>query len=206
MLLSALLIGPLFVAILPGAALAECNPPGASISFIRTAPYAQRILVGRVVEAGPDPDGQGPARHGVTFTLDVQQVLRGPAVAELRIDHLETGGCERWLSAADGDVIALALETRGRARNLASATGAWIEGRPPTSTAFDVLSLAEVVEAAATPRPPDTGTVGVQNGPRSVPWLVGGATVIGSLAMLSIVGRQLRASAKPRPRRTDSSG
>ncbi len=175
-------------------AKAECNPSGADTSFIRTAPFAQRILVGRVVDARPDPDGQGPGTNGVTFTLDVQRVLRGPSIAELRVDHLETQGCIRWLSAADGDVIALAFETRGKVPNLASATAAWIKGEPPPLAPYEVLTLAEVLDAAAAPRPPDTATIEVNTSPRSVPWLVGGATIVGSLATLLLIGRRLRAS------------
>jgi hypothetical protein len=198
MLLSAALIGPLLVAGLAGSAMAECNPPGADTSFIRTAPYAQRILVGRVVDAQPDPDGQGPARDGVTFTLDVRQVLRGPSITELQIDHLETGGCERWLSAAEGDVIAIALQTVGSRSDLASATGAWIEGQPPTITPFEVLTLAEVIDAAEAPRPPDTATVEVTSTPPSISFFAVAATFVGSLGMLFIIGRRLRASSHPR--------
>src|SRR5687767_13493649 len=95
MVLGAVLAGPMLAAGLAGPVLAECNPAGADVSFSRTAPYAQRILVGRVVDSQPDPDGQGPAQDGVTFTLEVQQVLRGPSTAKLAVDHLETGGCIR---------------------------------------------------------------------------------------------------------------
>lgn len=198
MLLGAALMGPLLVAAFAGPAMAECNPTGADTSFIRTAPYAQRILVGRVVDAQPDPDGQGPARDGVTFTLEVQQVLRGPSITELQVDHLETGGCERWLSAAEGDVIALALQTIGSRPDLASATGAWIKGQPPTITPFEVLTLAEVIDAAEAPRPPDTATVEVTTTPPSISFFAVAATFVGSLGMLLIIGRRLRASSHPR--------
>lgn len=198
MLLSAALMGPLLIVGFAGPAMAECNPPGADTSFTRTAPYAQRILVGRVVDAQPDPDGQGPARDGVTFTLEVQQVLRGTSVTELQVDHLETGGCERWLSAAAGDVIALALETRGDVPTLAGATAAWIEGKPPTITPFEVLTLAQVIDAAEAPRPPDTATVEVTTTPPSISLFAVAATFVGSLGMLLIIGQRLRASARPR--------
>ena len=70
-------------------AKAECNPSGADTSFIRTAPFAQRILVGRVVDARPDPDGQGPGyERGDHVELQMDRVLH----LRLVVDHLETEG------------------------------------------------------------------------------------------------------------------
>jgi hypothetical protein len=201
-LLAAYLLGPLFLGGLAGPVSAECNPPGADVSFVRTAPYAQRILVGRVVDAQPDPDGRGSGQDGVTFTLEVQRVLRGPSTAELLVDQLETGGCNRWLVAADGDVIALAFETRGSHPRLASATAAWIEGRPRTGDPYEVMTMAEVLDAAALPRPPDTATVAVHGNSRSVSWLAVGATIVGSLAMFLTTGRRLTAPAGRGQRRS----
>ncbi len=189
-ILGAALAGQLLVGFFVAPAIAECNPPGADTSFLRTAPYAQRILIGRVVDAQPDPAGQGSSQDGFTFTLEVQQVLRGPSITELRVDHLETGGCIRWLSAADGDLIALAFETRGKRTDLASATAAWIEGRP--STSYDALTLAEVMAVAAAPRPPNTATAEVRRNPRSASGIAIGATLVGTLAMLPFTGRRLR--------------
>ena len=199
LLVSTVLAGPLLLAGFPAPVMAECNPAGADVSFVRTAPYAQRILVGRVVDSRPDPDGQGPAQDGVTFTLEVRQTLRGPSVAELHVDHLETGGCIRWLSADDGDVIALAFETRGSHPTLASATAAWIEGQPRISDPYEVLTMAEVLDAASIPRPPDTATAGPQTHPGPVSALVIMATFIGSLVMLLITGRRLGAAAGRTP-------
>ncbi|HYH92521.1 MAG TPA: hypothetical protein VD763_05120 [Candidatus Saccharimonadales bacterium] len=189
-LLGSALIAPLLLAGLAVPVMAECNPSGADLSFLRTAPAAQRIVVGRVLDAQPDPDGQGPAQDGVTFTLDVRQVLRGPTIAELRVDHLETGGCVRWLSAKDGDVIALAYDTRGSGPTLARATAAWIEGRPRSSDPYETLTMAEVRDVVARPRPPDTATVEVHPDPGSVAWRAAFAAVAGSLAALLIAHRR----------------
>jgi hypothetical protein len=199
-ILGVILVGPLLAG-LAVPVLAECNPAGADVAFTRTAPYAQRILVGRVVDSQPDPDGQGPAQDGVTFSLQVKQVLRGPSTTELPVDHLETGGCIRWLSAADGDLIALAFETQGShppladgtRATMASATAAWIEGEPRISDPYEVLTMAEVLEAAAMPRTPDTAMSEADGHHRSAS-VVYGATVIGSLAMLLITGQSLSAS------------
>lgn len=117
-------------------------------------------------------------------------MLRGPSITELRVDHLETGGCIRWLSAADGDLIALAFETRGDRSDLASATAAWLEGRP--STSYENLTMDEVIEVAAAPRPPDTATVEVTTNPPADSAIVVGATLVGTLAMLLFAGRRLR--------------
>ena len=188
-ILGAALAGPLLAAVLVGPAVAECNPSGADVSFTRTAPYARQILIGRVVDSQPDPDGQGPAQDGVTFTLEVQQVLRGPSITKLPVDHLETGGCIRWLSAADGEVIALAFDTEGSHPTLATATAAWIEGEPRTSEPYEILTMAEVLDAAENPRPPDTATAEVE-GHRPSEWvLVIAATIVGSLAILLVTGR-----------------
>ena len=188
-ILGAVLGGLVLAAVVVRTAVAECNPSGADVSFIRTAPYARQILIGRVVNAQPDPDGQGPAQDGVTFTLEVQQVLRGRSIATLPVDHLETGGCIRWLSAGEGDVIALALHTEGSHPTLARATAAWIEGEPRISDPYEILTMAEVLDAAQKPRPPDTATAEPDSQPPSNEVLPVAAALVGSFAILLVTRR-----------------
>jgi hypothetical protein len=126
-------------------AAAECDPSGADPSFRRAVPSASTVVVGKVVATAPD--GLSPAGGpSFRFTLAVDQVLRGRSASVIDVDHLETGGCVRWLSAAIGDRIALAMDADGSDPSIASNTAAWISGTPPASTGFESIALAEVLE------------------------------------------------------------
>ena len=145
---------PLVAASLAAAALlvstqpvaAECNPPGADTSFRKAAPYAARIVVGRVVAVGPEATIGGDT-GSYQFTLDVEHVLRGEAASTIEIDHLATGGCVRWLAAALGDHIVLALEVRRPDATYARNTSAWLS-RTQAIANYEILSMAEIREVA----------------------------------------------------------
>ncbi len=92
------------------------------------------------------------------FTVAVDRTLRGPATTTLEIRRLETGGCERWLPAAAGDQIALALDARSSDPTVPRNMGAWLRGVPPSSV-YETLTLDEVIRMANTQRPPDTSTI-----------------------------------------------
>jgi hypothetical protein len=135
---------------------AECDPPGADPSFRRAVPYAPTVVVGRVVATAPD--GLSPAGGpSFRFTLAVDQVLRGRSTSVIEVDHLQTGGCVRWLSAAIGDRIALAMHADGADPSIAANSAAWIVGTPPLSTGFESITLAEVLDLVHLAAP-DTST------------------------------------------------
>jgi hypothetical protein len=124
-------------------AAAECNPPGADTSFRNAAPHADRIVVGRVVAVGPAAS-LGGDRSSYQFTLEVEQVLRGAGAPMLPVDHLETGGCVRWLSATRGDRIALALDVRRPDSTVAKNAAGWLSGTPSLER-YETISMAELL-------------------------------------------------------------
>jgi hypothetical protein len=71
-------------------------------------------------------------------------------------NHLETGGCIRWLSVNEGDRIVLALDVDRPDATVASNTGAWLDGDPPVAV-YETISLAEVAQLARA-QMPDTST------------------------------------------------
>lgn len=140
-------------------AAAECNPPGADPSFHSAIPSASDVVVGQVVAVAPDGLSLtgGPSYR---FTVAVDQVLRGRSASVIDVDYLETGSCVRWLSAAIGDRIALAMHAGGADPSIARNTAAWISGTPPVSTGFESISLAEVLDLVRLAAP-DTSTATV---------------------------------------------
>lgn len=136
---------------------AECNPPGADPSFRKAAPYAARILVGTVVAVAPDDLNFGDGAS-FRFTVAIERTLRGPARPTLVVDRLETGACVRWLSAATGDRIALALDARSSDPTVPTNVGAWLSGTPPEMAGYETVTLGEVLDLARTPKPPNTST------------------------------------------------
>ena len=160
-------------------AAAECNPPGAEPSFRRAAPAATRILVGKVVAVAPD-DLNPSADESFRFTVAIERTLRGPETATLVLDRVETGACVRWLSAAVGDRVALALDTRTADPSVPTNVAAWIGGAPRPSTAYETLTPAEVLALARRPPMPETGT-----GP-----LAASALALGFLGLVLAVGHR----------------
>ena len=122
----------LLLAVQPVAA--ECNPPGADPSFRKAAPYAARILVGTIVAVASDDLNPGDGTS-YQFTVAVERTLRGPATLALVVSRLETGACVRWLSAARGDQIALALDARASDPTVPTHVAAWLSGTPPERSA-----------------------------------------------------------------------
>lgn len=136
---------------------AECNPPGDDPSFRRAAPLARVVVAGTVTAVHPDGlDTPRPPGSSFRFTLAIEHQFRGEVPSPLVVDFLETEGCVRWISAAVGDVIALALDVDQTDPGLAANTAAWIEGRTGDYWGFESITLAEL--SALFIRPPDTST------------------------------------------------
>jgi hypothetical protein len=136
---------------------AECNPPGADLSFRRAAPLAREVVAGTVIAVQPDGLGTPrPAGSSFRFTVAIEHELRGEVPSPLIVDFLETGGCVRWISASVGDVIALALDVDRTDPGIATNTAAWIKGTTGDSGGFESVTLAEL--RALLVRPPDTST------------------------------------------------
>jgi hypothetical protein len=136
---------------------AECNPPGADPSFRKAAPYATRIVIGSVVAVEPDAVDPGDGTS-YRFTLAVERTLRGTATPILIFSRLETGACVRWLSAATGDRLAMALDVHSSDPSVPTNMAGWLLGAPPESGAYEALTLLEVLDLAQGPKPPDTST------------------------------------------------
>ena len=141
----------------PMPADAECNPSGADPSFRRALAYARRVIVGTVVAVAPD-DLNPPGTASYRFTVAVEDVLRGAPASVIDVDRLETGACVRWLSAAEGDRIALLLDIGGSDSSIARHTAAWITGSPPPVTGYETITLGEVLDLVR-PATPDTSTM-----------------------------------------------
>lgn len=137
-------------------ASAECNPSGADPSFRKAAPFASRILVGTVVAVAPD-DLNPMLGGSYRFTVAIERTLRGPETTTLVVDRVETGACIRWLSAAVGGRMALALDSRATDPSIPINIAAWIDGVPRESSPYEWLTLAEVLHLAQ-PQVPDTST------------------------------------------------
>ena len=133
---------------------AECNPPGADLSFRRAVPLAQRVVIGTVTEVRPDGVQTDPSGASARFTLTVTRVLRGDSPDAMAIEFLETNGCIRWVRASVGDTIALALDVGRAEPPVATNTAAWISARPARS-AFEAITMAGAI-ALARMVPPDT--------------------------------------------------
>jgi hypothetical protein len=138
-------------------AAAECNPAGADPSFRKAAPFATRILAGTVVAVASD-DLNPTGGESYRFTVAIERTLRGPQTTTLVVDRIETGACVRWLSAAVGDRVALALDARVSDPSIPTNIAAWIDGVPRESSPYERLTLTEVVDLARGPQMPDTST------------------------------------------------
>ena len=173
---------------------AECNPPGADPSFRKAAPFAASILIGTVVAVAPDElNSEDGASY--RFTVAVERTLRGPAVPTLVVSRLETGACVRWLSAAMGDRLALALDVRAEDPSVPTNTAGWLAGTPPD--AYETVTLAEVLDFAASRKPPDTSTgPGSDDRPASGPLAALAVFAIACVASL----RRTGAAGRSRPR------
>lgn len=137
-------------------ATAECNPPGADLSFRGAVPYAGRLIVGTVIETVPEGSNSSDGAS-YRFTVAVDQVLRGAAATVVTADHLETGGCIRWLSATKGDRIALAMDIRAADSSIPTNTAAWITGMPPASGGYETVTFTELHDLVQL-KAPDTST------------------------------------------------
>lgn len=130
-------------------ALAECvGQPNRWPAFEHVAPSARQVVVGTVTETNKGDD----LAYSSTFTLEVEDVLRGDAPATIEVDGLRSGlplrgsrSCIRdaVLSARPGNRIVLAIDgkipgTRGRLNS-----AAWIEGDPSTED-LGTMELNEI--------------------------------------------------------------
>jgi len=184
----------LFLAVEPVAA--ECNPPGADPSFRKAVPYAARILVGTVVAVAADDLNAGDGTS-YRFTVAVERTLRGPATATQVVNRLETGACVRWLSAANGDRIALALDAHASDPTVPTNMAAWLSGTPPEPSAYETVTLGEVLDLARTPKPPDTSTSPGDDDPRRL----GPLQAFAMFAVASLVSwLWMRTTGRSRPR------
>lgn len=177
---------------------AECNPSGADPSFRKAASFAARILIGNVVAVAPD-DLNAADGASFRFTVAVERTLRGPATRTLVIDRVETGACVRWLSAKTGDRIALAMDVRASDPSVPTNTAGWLAGTPPD--AYETVTLAEVLDLAKSPSPPDTST-----GPGhrdASPFGPLAAVAVFAVAWLAAFGGLFRVAPAPKERRHD---
>lgn len=130
-------------------ALAECvGQPNRWPAFEHVAPTARQVVIGTVTKTNKGDD----LEYSSTFTLEVEDVLRGTAPAVIEVDSLRSGlplrgsrSCIRdaVLSAGPGNRIALAIDgkipgTKGRLN-----TAAWIEG-DPSNEDLRTMELNEV--------------------------------------------------------------
>lgn len=187
-----------------GPVVAECNPPGADPSFRKAAPYARTILVGRVVAVAPDTLNPG-GPESYRFTVSVERTLRGTAPSTLVLDRIETGSCVRWLAAAVGDRVALALEASSTDRSVPRNMAAWLDGRTHDTSSYEVLTLAEVLELAGR-RVPETSTLNgplppVESGGHLFAWL--GVVLTSFIVSVIALARDSPLTHRPGTRRRD---
>jgi hypothetical protein len=176
-------------------ALGECASQGnVWPKFTEVAPTAQRIVIGRVFE-GRDQFERG---YHIVYGLEIQEVLRGSAPAEIEIDALRSGmpltgtvACQEdaYLAARVGHVIAIAFQGHVAGVPGRVTTAAWIEGKPDQHTfGAQRLTLAEVHHAAGLP---DTAAEASEDGsPATTVWL-GVALFAGSLLAVAFRRRRL---------------
>jgi hypothetical protein len=139
-------------------ALAECvGNPNRWPAFERVAPTARQVVVGRVSEV----KAQDPAYdYSSSFTLEVEEVLRGPEPAAIEFEDIRSGlplrgeqSCRdsSSLSVHAGDRIALALGGRLPGVKGRVNSAAWIEGRkedPSMLRGLARMSLDQIRQAA----------------------------------------------------------
>ena len=104
-------------------------------SFEQIAPTAKRIVIGTVTSDNPE----FPGGASVAFTLDIEEVLRGPEIATMNVDSLRSGvrlrgedSCRRdaTLRAAKGDRIVIAFDGKRPGRKGRVSSAVWLEGNP----------------------------------------------------------------------------
>jgi hypothetical protein len=142
--------------------LAECgrqvNP---FPDFSDVAPSADTVVIGTVIESHRDD----PTEPTASFTLQVDDVVRGDPPATLTFDLLRSGLPLRGPQSCRGDatlfvhvedVIALALHGRLGDRGSVN-TAAWIEGRPERDLVpgVEVMNRREAIAAARVLPPTD---------------------------------------------------
>lgn len=143
-----------------GIALAECSLPNRWPSFAKVAPRSDTVLVGTVTRIVSYWRHELPG----TFAVKVADVLKGDAVARIRLsDVYTTGGCVvSWLDVRRGDRIAVALGGESNVNGAVSAV-AFLSPLPRYSdmqrAGMRRLTMAQVRQALGLPAtdtvPPD---------------------------------------------------
>jgi hypothetical protein len=130
-----------------GGAAAECDGPPPP--FDETIASAKQILIGDVIAIDPANDaGEGRSRR---FTLQVSDVVRGQAAAQLDMDDVPTQPCASVIIAALGDRIAVAFNGTAFTPQIEVNAVAWIAGQPPVG--FEATTIENVHKLAGVPMP-----------------------------------------------------
>ena len=175
--ISTLLGGVALLAVTAVPVAAECT--GGLAPFRDAAPTAGRILIGTVTRVVPGIATDGVGRSP-WFTVRVTDVVRGPRVTTLDVRDLAPGCSGDQITAAGGEVIALAIDAHGPGRWGTFSTVAWIHAagyvRPANRiTRAEVLVLASVAPETNIVQPMTAGGGGL---PPLLPLAV--AAVIGT--------------------------
>ncbi len=174
-------------------ALAECvSQTNRFPDFADVAPTASIVVIGTVVETGPDNEGW----EGM-ISLRVDDAIRGEPPTTMEVEFLRSGLALRgneacrdsaYLTARTGDVIALALDGSLAGRKGVN-TAAWIEGQPSEwEPGTRVMSRAKVISAAKAL--PATDMESVRSDPVSTIPAAAGVLALLGLGVLYVLHRR----------------
>lgn len=200
--LASVLVAVVALLLTASPALAECTGQDNRVpSFTEVAPTAKRIIVATVISVPPG------ARWASTFTVRVDEVLRGSSPDTVEIVALGTGlprvGAPACQASATfkgkrGQVVAFAFGGRlAEYPGQSITTAAWIEGKPPGMSMRDIelLTLDEVRAIAALPQ---TATAGPESAAQGSALLLLGSVL--GIAAAAGLGRRRRSLAVMDPR------